>query len=105
MSVMQPGGAKLSWAALLNNAVGDNAVITPAAGKIIRVHWVCFIPASTNTGDNLVTVKFGNGGRTLYINYVLAHREVLDGERNEPVVVSLDTDEPVAVTIHYQELN
>ncbi|UTI65621.1 hypothetical protein NBH00_05270 [Paraconexibacter antarcticus] len=96
-------GGKSSFAAVLSTA-GDNAVIAPAAGKRIRVYWVAFIPSSDNASANLVTVGWPSTAVNMYIGYALAHWEVFTGAINEPVNVNLANAQPVAVTIHYQEI-
>lgn len=96
------GGGKSAYAAVISTS-GDTTVITPAAGKRVRVYWVSFIPNSDNTAANLVTVKFA-GGTSMYVGYAMAHWEEFTGTTNQAVVVNLSNTQPVAVTIHFQEV-
>jgi hypothetical protein len=95
-------GGKTSYAAVLNTS-GNNVVITPAAGKRIRIFWVSFIPNTDNLNANLVTVKY-TAGITMYVGYAMAHWELFTGAADDSVTVNLNTTEPVAITIHYQEI-
>lgn len=93
----------LAHAAVLNTS-GANTFITPSAGKSVRLHWVEFLPSSDNVASNLVTVSFVTSGITPYIGYAVAHAQTFTGAVNEPLTVTLATSEPVAVTVHYQEI-
>lgn len=94
-------GGKSSVGGTLNTA-GANTVITPAAGKRIRVFWVSVIPSSDGSSANLATVALG--AQTLYVGYAFAHWEVFTGTANTPLTVSLANGQPVAYTVHYQEI-
>lgn len=94
-------GGKTSVGGVLNTA-GTNVVITPAAGKRIRVFWVSMIPSSDGAAANLVTVAVGS--QTLYVAYAVAHWEVFTGVVNASVTFSLANTQPVAYTVHYQEI-
>lgn len=79
--------------------------ITPTAGKRIRVLWVAFVPSPDNTTANLVTVSYPTTGKTLYVGYAMAHWQRFDdGATNEAVHIGLANTQPVAVTVHYEEL-
>lgn len=80
-----------------------SATITPAAGKYLKVKWVSFIPNPDNVAANLVTIGFA-AGSTLYVGYAMAHWEMFVGSVNQVLNITLGTSEPVAVTIHYQEV-
>ena len=94
-------GGKSSYGAVLSTS-GDTAVLTPASGKRIRVFWVSLIPNSDNTVANLVTVKFTS--TVLYLGYAIAHWEVFTGSTDEVLTVNLANAQPVAFTVHYQEI-
>lgn len=85
-------------------AAGDTTLLTPAAGKRLRVVWVSAIPSPDNTGANRVRLKFGTSGSPFYETYALAHWELFDGPTDAPLVVNLATGEPVSVTVHYREI-
>jgi hypothetical protein len=93
------GGGKQAFAQVISGA-GDTLVIPAVAGARIQVLWVAFVPSSDNAAANLVTVRFA-AGPTMYVGYAMAHWEAFVGSTQQGVVVSLQTGEPVAVTIHY----
>lgn len=96
------GGSKNAYAGVISSS-GDHAVITPASGKRIKVVWVAFVPNSDNDAANLVQIKFQNGS-VFYTGYAMAHWEIFVGPTNSPVIVNTATVEPVAITIHYEEI-
>lgn len=95
------GGGKSAYAGVIQTS-GDNVVITPSLGNSIRVFWVSFIPDPDNVSNPVVTVKIGES--PIYVGYAMAHWEIFEGGVDESVVVNLETAQPVAVTIHYQEV-
>lgn len=92
-----------SYAALLS--ASGNTDIVPTSGKRIRVLWVSFVPNGDNTAANLVTVSYPIAGKTLYVGYAMAHWQRFDdGAVDEHLRINLANTQPVAVTIHYQEI-
>lgn len=96
-------GGKSAYATTVN-AIGDTTLVTPAAGKAIRVVWVSAIPSPDNVSANRVRFKFGAGGAPFYEAYAVAHWEVFQGAVNTPLVLNAATAEPVSVTVHYREV-
>lgn len=94
-------GGKTAVATTLT-AAGDNTILTPPAGKSIRLVWISLIPSSDNLAANLCQVKFGAGGSPVYIAYALAHWEPLQGAVDAPLIVNTATAEKVSVTAHYR---
>lgn len=94
------GGGKSAYAAVLT----ANHDIIPAFGKKIRLYWVAFIPNKGNASANLVTVGFVGAASSLYVGYAMAHWEFFEGDVNQPLRIGLSTGEPVAVTVHYEEV-
>lgn len=82
-------------------AAGDTTLVTPAAGKAIRLFWVSFVPSPDNQAANLFQVRIGSSAK--YLGYAVAHWEVFDGAADESLIVNAATSAPVAVTVHYQE--
>lgn len=96
-------GGKLAVGVTLSTG-GDNTVLTPTAGKALRVVWVSIIPSSDNTAAVLARVRLG-AGSPFYQAYALAHWEAFQGAINDPLIVNLSTGgQPVAVTVHYREI-
>lgn len=96
-------GGLTSTAAVLS-AAGNNTLITPPAGKSVRLQWVSMIPDTDNATANLVTVQFLTSGQVLYIAYAMAHWELFTGNVNEPLTVTLANAQPVAVTAHWKAI-
>lgn len=95
-------GAKLGAGGTVAVA-GNTTIVTPAAGKKLRVVWVSFIPDADDTDSNLVTVSF-TGGQVLYVGYAVAHWEVFEGATNEALRINTQNVSRVAWTVHYQEI-
>ena len=93
------GGAKLAYSGLLTGS----HTITPSAGKKISLLWVAFVPSPDNSTANLVQVGF-DGDTPVYTGYALAHWERFDGAVGQNLIVTLANSQPVAVTVHYEEL-
>lgn len=83
---------------------GDTTLVTPATGNAVRVVWVSAIPSPDNGAANRVRFKFGASGNPFYESYAVAHWEVFQGAADEPLVLNLQTSEPVSVTVHYREV-
>lgn len=96
------GGSKLAFADEVA-AAGDTTLITPAAGKRLRVYWVSVIPNPDNVAANLVRIKINTD--TIYCTYAVAHWEIFEGAVDESVLINLENASPVAVTIHYVEVD
>lgn len=97
---LRAAGGLSSYAEVLNTS-GDHLVVAGVAGRRTRLLWVAFVPAGSNTADNLVTIKFESAASGLYTGYALAHWEPFVSAVGKGIVVSTATSEPVAVTLHY----
>lgn len=95
-------GGKTAFATTVA-AAGDSTLITPSAGKRLRVVWVSAIPSPDNTSANRVRLRFA-GGSNLYETYALAHWEVFDGPTDAALILNAQNAEPVSVTVHYREI-
>lgn len=95
-------GGKTAVASTISNA-GTFQLITPTAGKSLRVVWVSAIPSPT-AGANRVQFKFGAGGSPFYEAYAVSHWEVFTGGVNMPLMIVTETADPVSVTVHYREV-
>lgn len=86
-------------------SASGNTDITPTVGKRIRVLWVAFVPSSDNATSNLVTISHPTTVVNLYVGYAMAHWQRFDvGAVNEVLRINLANAQPVAVTIHYEEI-
>lgn len=94
------GGSKLAYSGLLT---ADHDITPSAPTKSIRLLWVAFVPNPDNSGANLVTVGFEGASTPVYTGYALAHWEMFDGAPGVPLQISLANNQPVAVTVHYEE--
>lgn len=91
----------LSFAQLLTASTN----IIPTPGMRIRVLWVAFVPDPDATTSNLVTISYPDSGVDLYCGFALAHwQQFDDGAVDEVLHIELENTNPVAVTVHYQEL-
>lgn len=93
------GGGKLA-AVTLPATTGDHVAVACPSGQQIEVYWVSAIADPTATNQPLVTVSLG--ATPLYAEYALAHWEKFVGGVDEDVVVNLNVDVPVSVTVHYK---
>lgn len=95
-------GGKTAYTTTINFA-GTSTLITPTAGKALRVVWVSAVPSPT-AGANRVQFKFGAGGAPFYEAYALAHWEVFTGGVNVALMMTTETTDAVSVTVHYREV-
>jgi hypothetical protein len=93
------GGGKLAF----SNELVASQNIVPTTGKRIRLLWVAFVPNPDNTAANLVKIGFVGAPSFLYTGYALAHWEKFEGGVDVPLRITLATNQPVAVTVHYEE--
>lgn len=96
-------GGKSASAATMT-AAGNTTLVTPATGKFLRLVWILAVPNPDNLNANLIRIKFGTSGSSLYEGYAMAHWEVFDGAVNAPLVVNTQTAEAISVTVHYREI-
>lgn len=85
-------------------ASGDTTVITPTAGKRLRVYWVYAVPDPDSADSPLIKVKLG--GTEIYRAFAISHAWRFTGATDGTLVVNLSaaTADGVAVTIHYEEI-
>lgn len=96
-------GGKLAKTAQVTLA-GDTTVLTPAAGRRIKLYWISAINDPDAAQSPLITIRFAGAATNLYSAYALAHWEVFTGPVDAGLVVNLDQAGDVAVTIHYEEV-
>lgn len=94
-------GGKSSFATTVS-ASGDTTLVTPPVGQSVRVVWVSAIANPDNNNANRVRFKFGAGGSPFYESYAVAHWEVFQGAVDVPLLLNLQTAEPVSITVHYR---
>ena len=96
------GGDKEAATAFVTS-LGSTTILTPAAGKKLRVYWVSAINSPTEPTTPLIQVGFVGADDYLYAAYAIAHWEIFEGEVDQPLEVNLDGSGAVAVTVHYEE--
>ena len=78
---------------------------SPTTGKKMRLKWIIVVPSSDNGSANYVDVRWAGAAKPLYAGYALAHWEAFDAPAiNTGLVITLTNNQPVAVTIHYEEI-
>jgi hypothetical protein len=83
-------------------ATGDTTLITPAAGKRIRLQWVYAINDPTAVLSTKITIKLGTAVQ--YVAWAISKRQQLTGAVDAPLIVNLSNLGDVAVTVFYQEV-
>lgn len=81
---------------------GDTTLVTPAAGKRIRLQWVYAINDPTALISTKLTVKLGTAVQ--YVAWAISKRQQLTGAVDAPLVINLSAAGDVAVTVFYQEV-
>lgn len=100
LPVWQHQGDPDVYEGVIANA-GDTVLVTPSPGKSLRVFWVSVQPSPD--ADTTPQTRLRLGPRGLYRVYWTQHRERFDGNRDEPLIISLSAAGPVLVTVHYEE--
>jgi hypothetical protein len=83
-------------------AIGDTTLVTPAAGKAIRLQWVYAINDPTAVISTKITIKLGTAVQ--YVSWAISKRQQLTGAVNAPLIINLSQLGDVAVTVFYQEV-
>jgi hypothetical protein len=96
-------GGKLAKTALVT-AVGVTSVLSPSAGKSLKLYWVTAINDPAQALSPLIQVGFQGDTDYLYSSYVIGHWETFTGPVDADLEVTLDKVGAVAVTIHYKEV-
>lgn len=91
------------------STIGNNIILTPAAGKKIRLHWVGFSSSENNTAEVLVIMKFGATGPSIYrwnmsAPGIFSHWETVEGAANETLIINLSGAQPVEINYTYEEI-
>lgn len=84
-------------------AAGDTTLVTPAAGKRIRLQWVYAINDPVASTSTKITIKLG--ASVQYVAWAISKRQQLTGPVNGALVVNLSAVGDVAVTVFYQEVD
>jgi hypothetical protein len=96
---------RLTRAVAISTA-GDNTIVTPAAGKRIRLLWLAMATSQDNTAETLAVVKFGS---TEHYRWPLGnpgafmHWEPIEGAVDTPLVINLSAAQTVQVSYTYEE--
>lgn len=82
--------------------VGDTTIVTPAAGKAIRLRYIYCIGDPTTSVPPLINVKLGN--QVIYRHWGLAKRQRKTGPVDGALIINLSDPGKVAVTAIYEEV-
>lgn len=82
---------------------GDTILITPTAGKRIRIRWIYAINDPVATTSTKMKIRFGTNG-PIYNVWALSKRQMVTGGVNEILYINLSNTANVAVTIIYEEI-
>ena len=99
------GSGKITRAVQVN-ALGNTPVVTPTAGRRLRLFWVGMSTSENNGGEVLVLIRFG---ATTHYRWrmgspgAFSHWEVIEGAVDEPLTVNLDQPLPVEFNYTYEE--
>lgn len=85
------------------SAVGDTTLITPTAGKRLRLQWVYAINDPTANTSTKITIKLGSAVQ--YVAWAISKRQQLTGAVDAPLIINLTQLGDVAVTVFYQEVD
>lgn len=100
LSARYAGGKQAAVATV--TASGDTTLVTPAAGKAVRLFWVSAINDPDESTTPLIRVLLG--AQEVYRGYAVSHWEVFTGAVNQPLTINLSGPASVAVTAHYTEV-
>jgi hypothetical protein len=81
---------------------GDTTLVTPAAGKRIRLQWVYAVNDPVASSSTLITIKLGTSVQ--YVAWAISKRQQLTGPVDGALIVNLSAPGNVAVTVFYQEV-
>lgn len=84
-------------------ATGDTTLITPTAGKRIRLQWIYAINDPTASTSTKITIKLGSSVQ--YVAWAISKRQQLTGPVDGALIVNLSNLGDVAVTVFYQEVD
>lgn len=84
-------------------ASDDTTLITPAAGKRIRIRWIYAINNPTATTATKIKIRFGSNP-PIYNVWAISKRQKKTGAINEPLIINLSAAGDVAVTVIYEEI-
>jgi hypothetical protein len=83
-------------------ASGDNIVYTPASGKKIRLHKICFTPKPNASTFPFVTVKLG--AQTKFGGYMAATRQVDTGPVDGTLNINLSAAGSIGGYVKLEEV-
>ncbi len=97
------GGGKTPFTETFVGA-GTHTILTPDAGKLLEVFYVLAIAKPSASEDPPEIIVRFDGGDELYRSFDgLAHWEHFPGAVDQPLVLDIDANATVAVTVHYNE--
>lgn len=97
------GEKELSHHVVDVTAAGDTTLLTPAAGKAIRVRWIYAINDPAATSPRKIKIRFAENADFLNV-FAISKRLVKTGGVDEALNINLNGAGDVAVTIIYEEI-
>lgn len=86
----------------LVTAAGPTTVLTPGAGKRIRLRWVYAVNSPEAAVQRRIQVSIG--AKVHSLTYGISKRQKFTGEVDQPLIVTLDGVGIVAFTAIYEEI-
>lgn len=100
---MDSGEHEYSHACQLITSAGAHTVVSPAAGKRLRIRWVYAL--NDPVSDSPAAISIDLGAENLFCTFGVSKRQKKTGGIDEDLVVTTDTNSRVAVTIVYEEID
>lgn len=93
--------------------LGDNTILTPAAGKRLRIYYLCLNTDDNNSAVVVADVKLGDTSRyrislpagAIWARALAASGFCLRGAVDAPFVINLSAAQTVYVSVEYEEEN
>jgi hypothetical protein len=102
VNIADAGEREYSHDSQLVTLAGDTTILTPAAGKSVRLWWVYALNDPASLAPRLVTIKIGSSVHS--ITYGVSKRQKFTGAVNDALIVNLDGAGSVAFTAIYEEV-
>ena len=97
------------------SATGETTVVSPSAGKAIRLWWFHLQAKSTNSAEVTASLRFGSGSADFFTTDLsqygggIAHnykagRGYHQGAADQPLIVNLSAAQTVYANVDYEEI-